>query len=417
MRIPSMPKNFLDRFCNFDGNNTVMFGLAAVPLLVAAGVVIDNDRMHLAQTELQSVADNAALSAAAATAKDARQQENLATAYIGNSASLLRKNAIVTNVTPVSDKQQNTVTVTLTASASGSMLKALMNAGGQITAGLPITVTSTAKVIPGEAACVLALNETAGRAINIDGNANIAMQNCTMMSNSRAIDSLYLGGNVDIAAECLVASGEIVGESHSHTNCYGKIREYALPTQDPYAALRAPAAQGECKSADAAVLEPGTYCHGLTISGNKQVMPGLYVINGDFNITGKSVVESVASSTGAIGSMFYVAGGGSISMESSATIKLKGMASGNYAGLLFYADRATPGLNHTLNGTSASALTGAIYAPAGHLQHEGNFSGEDNCMQLIGDTIAIKGTAQLSSACTDRGLQDIQTASLVQLVK
>jgi hypothetical protein len=238
-----------------------------------------------------------------------------------------------------------------------------------------------------------------------------------MMSNSKATDSLYLGGNVDLAAECLVAVGEIVGENHAHTNCYGKVREYSLPTEDPYATVQAPSAPAGCKPTNVTVLEPGTYCNGLTINKDRQFKPGVYVINGNFSINGNSDVSSIANASGDIGNMFYVTGGGTISMNGTATINLKGMKTGDYSGLLFFADRATAGLNHTLNGTASSKLTGAIYAPAGKLQHNGNFSGDGNCMQLIGDTIVMKGTSQVSSDCTDWGMQKIKTATIVQLIK
>ncbi|TIX34879.1 MAG: hypothetical protein E5V36_27830, partial [Mesorhizobium sp.] len=88
------------------------------------------------------------------------------------------------------------------------------------------------------------------------------------------------------------------------TVCASPITQ-ALPAADPFADLPAPPATNPCQNGNQSTLQPGTYCKGLSLSGNVTLSPGIYVIEGgDFkassnaNISGEGVVIYLAGTSG-----------------------------------------------------------------------------------------------------------------------
>ena len=114
-----------------------------------------------------------------------------------------------------------------------------------------------------------------------------------------------------------------------------------------------------------AVLNPGVYCGGLTISGNASVTfnPGVYVIK-----DGLFLVQHSASIKGE-DVAFYMKGAASqLQFFDNATIDLSGAKSGKLAGILFYGDPNALGLVvHNIRSTNAHNLTGTIYMPKANL--------------------------------------------------
>jgi Flp pilus assembly protein TadG len=74
-----------------EGNVTILFALAAVPLLLAAGAALDYVRVVSARTELQAALDGAALAAAMATDLDGKEREKAAKKYFDKNFSLASK--------------------------------------------------------------------------------------------------------------------------------------------------------------------------------------------------------------------------------------------------------------------------------------------------------------------------------------
>ncbi|MDG1416310.1 MAG: hypothetical protein P8P99_00755, partial [Maricaulis sp.] len=80
-------------------------------------------------------------------------------------------------------------------------------------------------------------------------------------------------------------------------------------------------------------------------------------------------------------------------------------------------DRDDYGENHTFNGTADSTITGAIYLPAGDISFQGDFSGDNGCMQLVGNTVAFGGNANISTDCSDTGIDYAEVPGDVRLVE
>ncbi|HUR43382.1 MAG TPA: pilus assembly protein TadG-related protein, partial [Aestuariivirga sp.] len=114
---------------NSSGNVTIMVALAAIPLVAGAGLAIDYLRGVRTQSELQQVADAAALAGAAAknvtgtTAQKKAQREAIATNYI--TASVAKVSDVVMVGSPVVTSSTDFVDIQLNAKVAGSLINVL----------------------------------------------------------------------------------------------------------------------------------------------------------------------------------------------------------------------------------------------------------------------------------------------------
>ncbi|MER9125002.1 pilus assembly protein TadG-related protein [Mesorhizobium sp. M0959] len=261
-----------------------------------------------------------------------------------------------------------------------------------------------------KACAFLALNPSAPRAALFSGSSTITMTGCSVMSNSIAADALKLQGSAKLQADCLISAGGVSLSNPVTTVCASPITQ-ALPAGDPFADLPAPPATIPCQNAKLSTLSPGTYCSGLSLSGNVALSPGVYVIQG-----GDFKANANANISGA-GVIIYLAGSAGVSMNGNATVKLSAPTSGTYTGVLFYGDRGYLTGSNTFNGTADSLLTGALYFPTQDVNYLGNFSGKGGCTQVVAGTLQWSGNTSISQDCTSLGMRNIPATQSVRLVE
>ncbi|MBC8035707.1 MAG: VWA domain-containing protein [Rhizobiales bacterium] len=110
---------------NATGTIAVSFALSLVGLVIAVGCGVDYVRWHKAQTELQSIADAAALSAGASNETTAKKLQKIAASFVdGNSAEITSQNVETT----VFDYNPESQTVSLT--LEGDIPTSLMGLAG-----------------------------------------------------------------------------------------------------------------------------------------------------------------------------------------------------------------------------------------------------------------------------------------------
>jgi len=265
-------------------------------------------------------------------------------------------------------------------------------------------------------ACMLALNKTAKNAFQFWGHNTTTLNNCNAVSDSLNSSSLSVGGNATLTAPCVIAAGGVVVSSTLNlTSCKSPIQQ-AHYTPDPYSSLAAPTIPKNCTNPPkSGNLSPGKYCGGLSIKDTRTLNPGVYIISG-----GTFDMNANANITGT-GVMFYLTGGATIQFNGNAQFHLTAAttttAGGTDAGILFFSDRSQSNINQTVNGTSNSVLTGALYFPTQALTINGDYSGANGCMQVVADTITYSGNATLTSSCPGTGLTGIPTSSGATLVE
>ena len=118
----SLLKKFTRDIC---GNTTIMFALAVVPLVLAAGAGIDMLRANDVQTKLQGAADAAAVAGAAAGDISDAQAKLIVTDFLKANGALAALDS-VSLIDSESDKSKRTFSVTI----KGKMKTSLMKVAG-----------------------------------------------------------------------------------------------------------------------------------------------------------------------------------------------------------------------------------------------------------------------------------------------
>lgn len=285
-------------------------------------------------------------------------------------------------------------------------------------------VRAVAEITPPVNACLLALDIEASRAVTFSGAAKLALTECEVMANSIAADAFYAGGSVSVTAPCVNTVGyvELGGNANQLTleDCLAP-REELPRALDPYRDLPTIISPPACSNlggggkntikVKAGVTGVKRFCNGLKLSGSYAFDPGIYIIDG-----GEFRLNANTELTGT-GVTFILTGGAEANFNGSARIQVSAPTSGTYAGVLFYGDRSDTTAVHRFNGSADSWMTGTIYTPGAHLGFLGNFSGQNDCMQLIGATIEISGSVEFAIDCPASGIQWANVPGSVRIVE
>ncbi|MEM7425531.1 MAG: pilus assembly protein TadG-related protein [Pseudomonadota bacterium] len=373
------------------------FGLMLPVLMLAGGYTVDYAEKVSATSNLQGIADAAALAAAREIAlansnpgQIQQVAENHASAHSGSGGNahaageLLVKAAVIDDFTGVQVK--------ITKSWKSSFGKLF----GEETS--TATADATAHVVGNTKICVLGLMQYGVLAgVHLDNSAKLTAADCGVYSNSvspfsiRADKSSEMTAHLICAAGGTLAGGTVAFTPEPVTDCP------QIP--DPLSSRPAPPV-GACTDTDTVVdtdtiLTPGVYCGGLRISGSASVdlQPGIYVIK-----DGPFIVEGEASLTGEYVS-FYMSGDAAIfSFDRDTEINLGAPKEGPMAGLLFY-EKLDPNLSgsafrslfstlgdlaalgsmrtHRIRSNNARQLLGTFYLPNSILKVDANGSVAD----------------------------------------
>lgn len=263
---------------------------------------------------------------------------------------------------------------------------------------------------PGDG-CVLALNRTASGAISGQGTTNVALNACSLLANSKNASAVSMGGTSSLSAASVSVVGGVSGADHITTTDGVRTGTRSFP--DPYSKLSTPpfsgCAQTNYIGKGRQTIGPGVYCGGMKINAgaNITLSPGVYIldgggfsVNGGATVAGDGVTLILTSSTGSHYATASINGG--------AIINITAPTSGPMEGVVLYADRNAPvGASITLNGGSSQNFAGAIYAPTGALSYSGGALNNNDCLQLVADTIAFTGNSGLANNCTKYGVRPL----------
>ncbi len=351
---------------NTSASTAVMFSLSLPAILAAVGVAADFGIFHLKHIKIQSAADYAALAGAKeltlANAKDSNIQalaDKFARESVSNPGAQLRVE------TTVNSKDQ-AVTVKVTEVWTPFFAHFL---GAKVT---PVVAEATAKLAGEANVCVLVLSGSGNQALHMDKQAKLKATGCGVYSDSTHRQGLRLDQNSEMAATLVCSAGGVQAKTTAITPAP---TSDCAPLPDPLASRSEPPL-GACKatalviSTGTQMLQPGTYCKGLKITGDAEVTlkPGNYMISG-----GKLEVSGNATFSGD-NVAFYLADDATVlDMNGNSTISLTGADMGDMAGLLFFESRkVAAGRTHRINSANAKKLTGTIYLPQGKLRVDPN---------------------------------------------
>lgn len=273
--------------------------------------------------------------------------------------------------------------------------------------------------------CVVATDETANRAVEVLGTADVTSA-CGIASNSSSDSAIYIGGNATLTAQPLQAHGDIVVSGNATVTHKAPPQPLSQRVPDPYAGVLtelqadsscADANQPQHLSTSDSPVAPGRYCGGIKITGGDvDFLPGTYFLdNGGLQITGGNVTgEGVtfiltASEAEDLGSINI--SGGTIDQRAPADD-----FEGEHVGMLYIQDPFVPELDddddnpprNKLTGGTAMNLDGALYFPDTEVEYRGGANGTENCTIIVARRVSFAGNSHLEndeSTCLEAGVE------------
>lgn len=403
------------------GNTTVLFAFSLPVLIGTAGLGVEAGYWQFQQRQLQTIADLSAYAGAVSL----RNHESESNAHHEAEAEALLHDMDISRSTFSSASPPQSGNFVNDRSMEVVITHTLPRLFSQIFNSTPVTfeVRAVATYEEEADACVLALSHDEGAAINFFGSSNIQLLECEVMSNSIADDAVLVSGSTDISAPCINSVGGFAvngGGSDVDLTACSAPRTNLPRALDPYADVDPPTLPTSCSNIPGGggphTVSPGAsgvkrFCNGLSINSEVHFEPGVYVIDGGtfrLNANGAIYGEGVT---------FYLTDGAETHFNGNATVNLSAPTSGDFAGIVFFGDRDDTGADHTFNGTADSRITGAIYTPASDISFLGDFSGDNGCMQLVGYTVAVGGNANITTDCSNAGIEWASVPSDVRLVE
>jgi Flp pilus assembly protein TadG len=409
-----------------EGSYLLIMTLAIPVFIGVASLASEGSLLFYKHRQLQSAIDAAAYSAAVA--------------YSNNSSADIttQAQAIVASygfVVGTGNNQVNVPTPTIITNYAGSTNTAI-----QVTAtrpqlpmlsGLwlsnPINVGASATAIisgsgaGGSGNCMVALGNTATGnnapdAIQVQGGGgatNINVPGCGVYSNSndcsKGAFSVSFGGNAKIVAGSLGSVGciDVFGNANITLPNGGNYTQQDGYVTNPYAGTTMPTSgtTGSCNSSQ--TCSPGVYTGTTQLKGGTWTLqPGIYIFEGEFQVgpggggttvNGTGVTLVFTSATPNTPSSYPST---MLNFDSKANVTLTAPTTGPTAGFVLMGDSTMP-LNTSFT-TAANAtvnLTGLVYLPNGALSWGGNAntSGSKQCLEIIANTIVLKGDSAVSN--------------------
>lgn len=271
--------------------------------------------------------------------------------------------------------------------------------------------------------CVIALDETASRAVEFSGSASADI-GCGVASNSDSDEALFISGDAILQANPAQAFGDIAIEGAGTLISELPPLPFSPRVDDPFADLPAPPSppcdltasgnQPVTVSDSADIVDSNgdgftTFCGGLELSGTLTIDPGTLVIrNGDFTTKGNTNVSGAEVTVMLTGDA--PSDVGNVHLNNNTVMDLSAPTSGPYQGLLIYQDpKAENPDDSVFNGGVNLSLDGAIYMPKGHIQFSGGADNPNNCLQIVSRTVTFTGNSFIRNnptVCQDLGLAD-----------
>jgi Flp pilus assembly protein TadG len=341
------------------GALALSFAIAAPALLVMAGMATDYAFMVRYRTELQAVADAAAI-AGARELSLAKADASQITAAVDNFVKVNSANrgGTVSISTTIQD-DQTAVEVSLSRNWAPFFAHFVAR---DVT---PINASATARLVGSTKVCVIGLDESEKDTVRLDNSATLTANNCAVYSNSTSTQGLYAANGTRLKSALSCVAGGFVGSISSFdpqplTDC----PKIADPLVD-----RAPPPVPACNynkltlNKTNITLFPGVYCGGLKISDSiVNFDPGVYIIRGGY-LEFSSKAQIYGANVG-----FYLIDGSLLKIVSDTSIELTAPKDGSLAGLLFFEDRsATTNGTHSISSDDARVLLGTIYLSRGTL--------------------------------------------------
>lgn len=368
-----------------EGNVALLFGLTLPILVGLAGLGIDSAAVYNQRTRMQSAADATALAIGKEMNLLVEDLDPLKQSGYARAETLLSEVGLA--------GRPHGVDISLDRKTATSRVEISMEAKTFLPAEVwgenPIVVSAEASVLGTARLCVLSLDESAHRALQLDKLARVTAPDCFVQSNSRDPEGLSARKLSLLTSSSACTSGGYEGD----IGVFVPLPETDCPLlDDPLEMRDAPAVAGcdfdgvEIDSSQN--ISPGHYCGGLKITGNAEVIaePGTYIISG-----GPLQVQGKGSLKGEDVAFYFADDDATFEFKNNAVVELSGPTQGPLAGLLFFENpSAKAEREFRISSDSVRKLIGTIYLPRGIFRASATDGG---VLPVPGDPLKIIGDA------------------------
>jgi Putative Flp pilus-assembly TadE/G-like len=334
------------------GNTTLIFSLAAIPMLGAAGVAVDSFRAGDVRSQLDAALDGAVIAGAAASSNYVAEAEKFFDLNF-DSRDLIsversftfRDNVIVTG----------TATAKFTPSFSSVLGYDIMSVDDEAEAEGMTGASNVGKL------CILALAPNASQSLLMNSGAQVNAASCEVHVSSQANPAAIFNAGTDLKAQkTCIKGGNIIDNGGTHDN----LETNCNALSDPYAGTVPEPVSTACdynngNYSGKVTLNPGVYCgwHNFNNSPTVDLNPGTYIIkSGGWNVNGGTWKGD--------GVTFYYADTSKIQFNSAVKADLKAPKSGDYADFLFAEKAGLSNSQFVLDDNKGFDMTGIMYLPS-----------------------------------------------------
>lgn len=409
-----MKEKVTEFFVKEKGAVAILTGLLLVILIGFAALAIDASLWYSEQRKLQFAADAGAVGGAIALATTGASTINTYATndiHLNNCTSGNNCTIVAINHPPASGPN---------AGNSGDVEVILSKPADMFLAGIFFGTAPTlhARAVAGNQPlnnCIVALSNT-GIAVNVKGGAAILSPNCGVYSNSTASNSINVAGGGSITTNTVNSAGGTNTAGGGIITATSGLVTGAAPVTDPFGSVVMPTPSTTCTQTGytlnnvAGSINPGTYCGGITLksAANLTMNPGVYFLvqsgNGPSNAGNFTAAsQSIITAPGVTIVMTTINGStnyGTVSFPAQITANMSPPTTGATAGILFFGDRNSSGLNEKIDGGTAQILSGAIYFPTNNLDYSGQSGVTGNpCFQIVANTVTFTGGSTLGNGC------------------
>jgi len=406
------------------GASFIIVALAFPVVLGAAGIGVDAVLWYMDKRENQTLADNGAVAARIALSRDpsADLQKAVEDAVKKNGFEHGVHGTVIVNNPPQSGPNAgDPLFVEVLVQEQAKLYFSRMMVSNAFT----VQARAVSGISFFGEHCVVALDETADRAINVTGTGDL-ISSCGTASNSSSAEAVYVGGKATLLAQPIQAYGDIYIKDKNAVAQQYPPQVLSERVENPYeGVLTGLQADASCVGENNAValntedspVSPGRFCAGISINnGNIVFNPGLYIIdNGSMAISGGTVtgdgVTFILTAMDATDLGSFNVTGGTVDLRAPTTDEAA--ATGGYQGMLFIQDPYVPNLDtlsvlqSKFNGGSTMIMDGALYFPDMDVDYSGGSAGDVSCTLVIARTVTVSGTAHLENdetACEAAGV-------------
>lgn len=348
-------------FGDRSGATATVFAVVFPAILGISALSFDYATLLRYESRLREATETSALSAAKEfTLSNASEAlvKKISEQYLYSNARELLDNP---QIEVVADKEKGSVKVTVSQRWQPFFAHFL---SPKVT---PVVVSATARIRGAGNICVVGLASSGKNVVHLDNNSHLVGNNCGVYSNSKDPDGFVADKQAQMTAKFACSAGGINQDTTAKlaptpvTDC--------PPIKDPLE-KRKPVEASGCQFVSYVIhnqdvsLTPGTYCDGLTISGDSRVRLGsgvYHLLGGKLLVTDNATLEGANIS-------IHLKKDASFQFNRATTINLTAPKSGPMAGILVFEDRSNKmGLVHRITSDNARQLLGTIYLPNGTL--------------------------------------------------